>query len=126
MKQYLLIEMTKAASKINAGATVHRLVWVCMDAADEHYLEMYETCVDDSMRNFTRSGWDQIIAAKYPWGVYSGLIRTARTNRQGTNVISADSHPCLEIPIPDYTVMVEVLQRAIAEHQSPQFHSLFE
>ena len=56
------------------------------------------TVVDTSYRNYTRSGWDRIVAQDQPYGLYSGLIKTKRRDRDGQPVVSADSHPQLIEP----------------------------
>ena len=57
-------------------------------------LKIYTTIVDESMRNYTRSHWDTIVAENQ-LGLYTGLRRTARTDKDSLPVISADSVPQL-------------------------------
>lgn len=66
---------------------------------DIETLEIYMTVVDSSYRNYTRSGWDRIVSSENPYGLYSGLRRTAKKNTEGFTVVSADSHPQLIEPI---------------------------
>jgi len=57
-------------------------------------LKIYTTIVDESMRNYTRSHWDTIVAENQ-LGLYTGLRRTARIDKDSLPVISADSVPQL-------------------------------
>ena len=60
---------------------------------DVYTLEIFQTTVDPTYRNFTSSGWNRIIKDASPWGVYTDLKRTGKTNKQHRQIISADSRP---------------------------------
>lgn len=61
-------------------------------------LKIYTTIVDESMRNFTRSHWDTIVTENQ-LGLYTGLRRTAKTDKDNLPVVSADSVPQLLDPL---------------------------
>lgn len=69
---------------------IYEITWT--DIVD---LKIYTTTVDEIMRNFTRSHWYTIVSGDIPYGLYTGLRRTARTDRDNLPVISADSVPQL-------------------------------
>jgi hypothetical protein len=73
------------------------------------------TVVDETMRNFQRSHWDTIVAGSIPYGLYSGLRRTAKKDKDGLPVISADSHPQLIDPmtLDEVTRYIEIRQEQL-------------
>lgn len=65
-----------------------RLTWHCVDTAVTS-----EMTVDETMRNFHRNGWDELVSHPAPWGVYTGIRTVARRTRLGRPVVTADSRP---------------------------------
>ena len=103
MAEYILTDITpKIGSKNNSW------IWdiTFVDLVD---LQVYMCVVDESYRNYTRSGWHNIVAGAIPYGLYTGLRRTARTDKDGLPVISADSHPALIDPMTE-TEVFKILQ----------------
>ena len=87
-RQYLLTRIEHDVGNLNL-TTIHRIYW--LDLED---LEEYVTVVDESYRNFTRSNWHNLCSdSTTPYGIYTGLVRTARRTRAGVRVVSADSYP---------------------------------
>ena len=74
-------------------------------------LQVYTTVVDESMRNFTRCNWDRIVNNSSPQGLYTGLRKTARRDKDRLPVISADSVPCLLDPLTPDDVMFYIERR---------------
>lgn len=92
-KTYILSDIErKIGSKHNTW--IWDITWL-----DSEDLQIYTTIVDESMRNYTRSGWDTIVHGAIPYGIYAGLRRTARSNQDQLPVISADSYPQLVTPM---------------------------
>ena len=109
MAEYILTDITpKIGSKHNS------YIWdiTFVDLVD---LQVYMTVVDESMRNFTRSRWDSIVTGPIPYGLYTGLRRTARKDKDGLPVISADSHPQLIDPMTEAEVfhVLEIRQQQL-------------
>jgi hypothetical protein len=87
-RQYLLTRIEHDVGTLNL-TRIHRIYW--LDLED---LEEYVTVVDESYRNFTRSGWHTLcLDSTTPYGIYTGLVRTRRRTRAGVRVVSADSYP---------------------------------
>lgn len=86
-REYLLTQIDHKFGRMNQNSIyeVHFL-----DLSD---LETYVTIVDESFRNFTRSNWNNLVYGDTPYGIYTGLVRTAKKTRSGTSIISADSYP---------------------------------
>ena len=92
-KEYILSDITpKVGTRHNSY--IWDITWVDLDD-----LQIHMTVVDESMPNFTRSHWDVIVAGDIPYGIYSGLVRTNKTDKDGLSVISADSHPTMIAPL---------------------------
>lgn len=72
---------------------------------DVETLEIYTCVVDESYRNYRRSGWDEILSEPIKYGLYGGLLKTQKKNNEGFSVISADSHPQLIEPLTAEQVM---------------------
>lgn len=83
--EYVLVERTSRRGR--NGVTFWRFTFYCL--ADGLF---YETTVDETYRNFQRSGWEDLTRDN-PYGVYEGLTRTQRITKQGMPVITADSSP---------------------------------
>jgi len=92
-REFLLTNIERKQGRLN-HEDIYDLTF--LDVED---LTIYACVVDTSYRNYTRSGWDRIIADPTPYGIYAQLIRTQRRNRDGFQVISADSYPCLLTPV---------------------------
>jgi hypothetical protein len=119
-REYILSDIErKIGTKHNTW--IWDITWVELDT-----LEVYMTVVDESMRNYTRSGWDHVVTGAVPYGAYTGLIRTARRDKTGLRVISADSYPQLVTPLTtqDIELLIEHQQQALAG--STQYQDLFE
>jgi len=118
-KTYILSDIErKIGSKHNTW--IWDITWLDVDD-----LQIYTTIVDESMRNYHRSGWVHIVNGAVPYGIYTGLRRTARQNKDNLNVISADSHPQLVEPmtLDEVYRIVEYVQ----EQSTPptQYQTLF-
>jgi hypothetical protein len=95
MADLILTQVQRKLGKLN-HEDIYDITFV-----DIETLEIYMTVVDSSYRNYTRSGWDRIVASENPYGLYSGLRKTAKRNTEGYTVVSADSHPQLIDIIPE-------------------------
>jgi hypothetical protein len=58
---------------------------------DPDTMTLYECSVDPDMNNW--KFWREHLTKPNPLGIYSNLKETTRTSKEGTPVISADSHP---------------------------------
>jgi hypothetical protein len=85
--EWLLVSITEDISRLN-GNVYWRLTF--LNVIDN---TIWETTVDGTYRNFSRSGWDRIVSDPNPWAIYTGLRRSKRTARSGNGVITADSRP---------------------------------
>ena len=92
-REYLLTKIEHKFGTKNQNS-IYDIHW--FDLTDS---ELYVTIVDESYRNFVRSNWNQMVYGDTPYGIYTGLVRTARRTRDGTLVISADSHPQQLMPL---------------------------
>lgn len=120
MKQFLLINIEQRTSKMNGGE-YYRLFWV-----DTSSLQIYETDVQDTYKNFHKNGWNHIVLTKQ-YGLYTNLLTRNSMSKSGHAVITADSYPqliqyatkpeCIEIaeflvmksePAPDLGPLFEV------------------
>jgi len=120
-REYILSDIEKKIGHKH-NTWIWDITWI-----DPEDLEIYTTVVDESMRNYTGSGWDQIVHGAVPYGIYTGLRRTARQNQDHLRVISADSHPQLTAPmtLDEVFRIVEYIQE---QRQPPQtqYQNLFE
>ena len=106
MAQMILVDIERKTGKLN-HQDIYDVTWL-----DPETMEIWITIVDSSYRNYTRSNWDRIVAGDIVYGEYSGLIRTARINKDRLRVINADSHPQLVTPMTQREVeqVVEILK----------------
>lgn len=121
-REYILSDIErKIGTKHNTW--IWDITWVELDT-----LDVYMTVVDESMRNYERSGWNNIVNGDIPYGSYTGLIRTARTDKNGLKVISADSHPQLVTPLTvrEIEQLIEYQQQHIAELNQTTYEALFQ
>jgi len=120
-REYILSDIEKKIGSKN-NSWIWDITWVELET-----LDVYMTVVDETMRNYTRSGWDQIVTGAIPYGSYTGLIRTARTDKNGLRVISADSHPQLVTPLTtrDIELLIDHQQQQLAEKNQTQYQALF-
>jgi len=82
-KKYVLVERNSQPSR--NGVTMWRLTFYCLDDGS-----LWEMTVDSSYRNFRRQGWDHVVEADNPWGIYKGLKRTQRMTKTNMPVLTAD------------------------------------
>ena len=121
-KEYVLVDIDEHMGRLN-GTTMWRITWV--DGQDS---SIWETTVDPTYRNFTRSGWDRIVESENPWGVYTGLVRSSRTTEGGVAVLTADSHPQLIEPITEadaFRIVQALHDRRHANSGQTRFGELF-
>lgn len=88
MKQFLLINIEERQSKKNGGE-YYRLFWV-----DTESLQVYETDVQDTYRNYTKNGWRHIVMTKQ-YGLYTNLLTGNSQSKSKHAIITADSYPQL-------------------------------
>lgn len=98
MAEYILTDITAKHGRMNQSM-IFDITFV--DLVD---LQVYMCVVDESYRNYTRSGWHNIVAGSIPYGLYTGLRKTAKRDKDGLPVISADSHPALIDPMTESEV----------------------
>ena len=112
---YILIDIQEQPSHLN-GVTMWRLTF--QGFISNRIVEM---TVDNSYRNFHRSGWDQVVKATCPWGVYNTLQCTDKTTRKGIRVVTADSPAEIIYRCRDHA---EVLALAEASLRIPEIKSM--
>ena len=93
MAEYILTDITPKLGHLN-NTYIYDITFV--DLVD---LQVYMCVVDESYRNFIRSHWDGIVTGHIPYGLYTGLRKTAKKDKDGLPVISADSLPQLIDPM---------------------------
>jgi hypothetical protein len=122
-KQYLLVNIEQDLSRLN-GSVFWRLTFLDLDD-----YTTWETSVDSSYRNFTRSNWDYVVSDTEPYGIYEGLIQTARKTRDGTGVLTADSYPDKIACVATHEELMQVLETLLQEsqlaRQTNTFHTIF-
>jgi len=103
-KTLILADVTTKIGHLN-GTYIHDVT--LLDPVD---LQLHTCVVDESYRNYTRSGWDKILERPIQYGLYGGLRETKKTNKEGFPVISADSRPLLIEPLTqaDVELVIEV------------------
>ena len=118
---YILIDRQEQASQLN-GVTMWRLTFQGLMSN-----RIVEMTVDNSYRNFHRSGWDQVVKNACPWGVYNTLRLTDKTTRRGVAVVSADSAAEIIYRCADHGEVL-ALAEASLRHNTPvqQFENLFD
>lgn len=74
---------------------------------------LYECSVDPDMNNW--KFWKEYLTKPNPLGIYSNLKTTTRTARDGTPIISADSHPHFveTLTQDEITLLVEALLKEL-------------
>lgn len=119
--EYILIDRQEQVSRLNGG-TMWRLTFYSIDDGTVH-----EMTVDSSYRNFSRQGWDVVVHAANPWGVYTGLKRTRRVTRQKVPVITADSKPNIVYHCTDHAEALRLAEMDIdSRNQHNTFGELFD
>lgn len=119
MKQFILLKIEERRSKMNGGE-YFRLTWV-----DTETLQMYETDVQDTYRNFIKNGWRHIVTTKQ-YGLYTNLLTRSSQSKQGMQVITADSYPQL-LTIASQKECFEIAERLIDQKApAPDLGPLFE
>ena len=121
MAEYILADIErKIGTKHNTW--IYDITWV-----EPVTLDVFMTVVDESMRNFTRSHWDVMVTGDIPYGIYAGLRITARRDRVGLAVISADSIPQMITPMTQLEVerYIEIRQDQLAQENATQYEQLF-
>lgn len=103
--EYVLVN--KEQFKSRTGTRMWRLTWVCLNDFTH-----WETTVDEGMDNFLSRGWRRICTDSEPWGVFTGLKRTTKTNKMGVPIITADSKQERIIPIESQAVAIDVILAA--------------
>jgi hypothetical protein len=91
---------------------MYRYTWIELDT-----LEIWETTVDESYRNWQKKGWDQLSQGDQPYGIYTGLRKSQRTSRQGYGILTADSRPELLLPIESQDLACDVVLKLKEERQ---------
>jgi hypothetical protein len=118
---YILIDRQEQPSRLNA-VTMWRLTFQGLMSN-----RIVEMTVDRSYRNFHRSGWDHVVTASSPWGVYNTLRLTEKTTRRGVPVVSADSAAEIIYRCADHAEAL-ALAEASLRHNTPveRFEQLFD
>lgn len=84
--EYILTHRTQSVGR--EGRTLYRFRWTRVSDGQQ-----FETTVDDSYRNWSRCGWNQLAQDPTPWRVYQNLTPIDRKTTQGYGVITADNRP---------------------------------
>lgn len=110
MRQLILSDITRRHGHIN-DSEIFELTWLAIET-----LEIWTTTVDTTYRNYTRSGWREIID-QHQLGIYENLRATAKTDRDQLKVISADSYPQLVETLTESEIeqMIELRQQQAQE-----------
>jgi len=89
--RYLLVGIDYNQQSKLTGRPYWRLTF--MQVNDDYTTELFHCDVDESMQNYKKSGWQNILSKSNPLAVYDGLRLTKRTSSDGLPVITADSKP---------------------------------
>lgn len=117
-RQYLLTKIEHEFGKLNSNS-IHRIYFLDLEDMEE-----YVTIVDESFRNFTRSNWHTLCYYQdTPYGIYTGLVRTAKKTKAGTPVISADSYPQMIEPL-TREELIAVIEFKIIEMERNENNSI--
>lgn len=113
MKLYILSDIQQRLGHIN-GTQIWEITWV-----DPEDLAVLTTTVDESYRNYRRNHWDVMVSGAIPYGLYQGLVKTLRQDRDRLSVLSADSYPQLIEPMTAREVeqFIEIRQQDLAPTQ---------
>ena len=106
MRQLILSDITRRHGHIN-DSEIFELTWVEVET-----LGVWTTIVDTAYRNYTRSGWAEIIDHNQ-LGIYNGLIATVKRDRDQLQVVSADSYPQLVAAMTEQEIeqLIEIRQQ---------------
>lgn len=89
--KYILVGVQERYSSLNLGS-YYRLDWL-----EPESLQLFTTSVDSMYNNYRH--WRTIVESKQPWGIYDNLKLTAKQDKHGTTILSADSQPHLLDPL---------------------------
>ena len=87
MRELILADITAKTGRLNEDL-IYDITFV-----DPETLDVFMSVIDVTYKNYTRNHWDQIVRDPKPYGLYSGLRATAKRDKTGTQVITADSRP---------------------------------
>lgn len=93
--EYVLCSRTTKQGIMN-NSTIYEFTFIDQDH------DVYQSVIDDSYRNFTK--WQHLTTGTIPYGIYSGIRRTTKTNRIGATVVNADFVPQLVCPLTEAQV----------------------
>jgi len=82
--------------------------------------------VDNTYRNFDRSGWDHIVNDPEAWCVFGGLKRTAKKTRDGTPVLSADSRATVVYRCENQQQAFDLIQADLDQRQPQTYKEFFQ
>lgn len=120
---YVLVEREEFDSRLNPGVRSWRLTFYCVDDGT-----FWEMTVDNSYKNFRKSGWDHVVRDPEPWASYADLQRTQRLARSGFPIASADSPARVNHRFESRDQALQIMQLDY-EQRNPEptrFRSLFE
>lgn len=119
--EYILVNIEQGRSQLNGGDFWRLTFQSVEDGAT------YEMSVDPAYNNFKRSGWNQVVTDEYPYGVYTGLRRTARRTRSGTPVVNADGRARIIYRCENDEELAQLVQALTDSVAQPQntFQELF-
>ncbi len=120
-QEYILIDLQPQASHQNDVP-----IWILTFQRISDNL-VFEMTVDSTYRNFTKKGWNHVVASECAWAVYANLKHTTRHTKSGTPVVSADSTAEIIYRCADHAEALALAQASI-DHNSPgdRFRGLFE
>ena len=124
---YLLVCRESFEASRLTGSPFWRLTF--MQVTDDYTCELFHCDVDESMDNFTRSGWREIVTKPNPLAVYGGLRLSKRTSSDGLPVITADSRPKVvidNITFDDYQALVDLIHQKHKKRHQTAFQRLFQ
>jgi hypothetical protein len=96
MTEYILADIERKIGSKN-HSWIYDITFV-----NPETLEVCMCVVDESYRNYSK--WQHLVTGTIPYGIYTGLRRINRKDKDGVQVINADHAPQLIAPMTEQEV----------------------
>ena len=90
-------------------------------------LDLYETVIDPTYRNYRRCMWDRIIENDHPWGVYTNLHQGRGRSKNGAGILDADTpaHFVEELTLDEIALYAKIKAQELESDQMELHRGLF-
>lgn len=115
------------AKQETQGYTSNRVLWT-LSWFDVNTLDIYQTVIDPTYRNFKRCSWDRIVEDPKPWGIYRNLHRGKGQSKGGFGILDADTvaHFVQVLSLAEISKLIDQREQELANQPQTELFTIDE